>query len=304
MRGRIVPGLLSFLLFVLSLMPKGMCVAVCKGMAGLWYAMDRKHRRKVLFDIDRTPLAKLSAKEKVKICRGMYRHLGIMLAEISKFRSWPAERVKECLHVPDVERLRQVAGQGGCIFITAHFGNWELSGMAAPLHGIPLAALARPLKDSSIDAMLNRGRERFGQKILVKFNAMLEVVRALRSGYNMGLLIDQDAERECIFVPFLGENAGTLIVPAKLACRLGVPVYCMMAHRVAPFKHEVKVIGPLTLPTGDDAVRETAIMFNEVIGAEIMEHPEQWLWLHHRWKTADRRGLTSASGYNKDMKTG
>jgi Kdo2-lipid IVA lauroyltransferase/acyltransferase len=296
MRFRTEFYLTCILLAGLGILPKSLAVWSAKRLAAIWRALDGKHREKILRDIERTPLKSLSQAEKAELVRKVYEHYGIMLAEVAKFRKWDADQVRDCISFEEGGELAKAASKGGCILITAHFGNWELSGMSLPLHGIPVAALARPLKNSHLDGTLNKLRTRFGQKVLVKFNVMLEVVRTLRAGYNVGMLIDQDAERDCAFVPFLGENAGTLTVPAKLALRLKMPVFCVMSYRIEPFRHKFRVIGPIELPSGEDAIEATAAKFNEIIGSVILEHPEQWLWLHHRWKTADRRGLTKLSG--------
>ncbi len=294
--------LLSTTVRFLGILPAPVTVTICKSIAYLWYVFDRSHHAKILTDIDRTPLSSCSSKQKRKIVRDFYLHLGVSFAEFCKLRRWPADRIIACVDFEDGAELLNVVKEGrGALMIAAHFGNWELTGLSLPLLGVPTAAVARPLDNKRIDGFLVASRTRFGQRILTKFNVMLEIIRNLKAGYCIGVLIDQDAEKDSVFVPFLGEIAGTSTVQAKLAVRYNLPVFCVVAHRIAPFKHKINVIGPIKYPTeGDDAVTKTCEVFNNVLSQVVLEHPEQWLWLHHRWRTADKRGLTAQSK-KKDM---
>ncbi|GAB4163274.1 MAG: hypothetical protein Kow00107_10230 [Planctomycetota bacterium] len=297
MSSRLEFYIMSGLLCFLGLIPKDLSVFAARTLARIWFLIDGKHRRKILRDIDRTPLRELDAKRKEAIAKGVYLHLGTMLAEVSKFRKWSADKVSSCIAFTGGEALLDAVSKGkGALLITAHLGNWELAGMALPLKGVPISSVARPIRNTLLDETLNRLRTRFGQRIMVKFNVMLEIIRELKDGRCVGMLIDQDAERDCFFVPFLGEIAGTVSVPAKLAVKYKLPVFCVTSYRIAPFSHRYRITGPINFPTeGDDAVRITTEVFNNELSEAIMEHPEQWLWLHHRWRGADKKGLTRFS---------
>ncbi len=289
-------ALLKAVLWALGVLPAPVSVLVGKGLALVWYLLDGRHRRKILADIERTPLASLPLREKKRMVRRMYLHYGVMLAELAKFRRWPAERVKACIDFAEGEKLREAAQESNVLVVSAHFGNWELTGMCLPLYGVKMAVVARPLKNPCLDDLLNSIRTRFGQKTMKKFNVMREIIKSMREGYSIGVLIDQDAERDCVYVPFLGETAATLTVPAKLAVKYGMPIFCVVSYRERPFRHRYRIIGPIECPReGDDAVEKACRAFNDAISQVILEHPEQWMWLHHRWRGADKKGLTRAA---------
>ncbi|MDZ7816358.1 MAG: lysophospholipid acyltransferase family protein [Planctomycetota bacterium] len=294
--------LLRCILFLAGLLPASCAVAFGRTLAAVWFAFDAKHRRKILFDIERTPLAKRSEAEKRELVRGVYRHFGTMFGELAKFRRWDFERISKCIDDTELDKLRGREHPNGCMIISAHLGNWELTGMTLPLFGVDVWSVARPLKNKYIDRLLNESRVQFGQHIMEKFNVMLEIVRHLKKGRTVAVVIDQDAEKDAIFVPFLGETAGTLTIHAKLALKYDLPVYCVVTHRLRPFRHRFRVVGPVDYPSeGDDALERTVRKFNDVLSEVISECPEQWMWFHHRWRTADKKGLTRVANERREL---
>ena len=296
--------IIKMLIRVLGFLPKSISVMLGKFLAAVWFMLDGKHRAKILTDINRTSLRELSEEEKKKLVRGVYRHYGIMAAEISKFRRWSAEKVRACISFDERTNLKQELEKGkGVILIGAHLGNWELTGMALPLFDIPICAVARPLKNEDLNAFLSKSRTRFGQVTLSKFNVMLEIIRKLRAGNAIGLLIDQDAEKDSEYVPFMDEIAGTLRIPAKLAVKYKLPVFCLSSYRIRPFEHKYRIIGPIEYPVDSaDPIKDTTEIFNNAMSSVIYENPSQWMWFHHRWRSADKLGLTRLSGKNNDSK--
>ena len=288
--------LLRFFLFIAGILPPTCAVVLGRAFASVWFALDRKHRRKALFDIDRSPLSKLTIAQKKKLVRDVYRHYGTMFGEFAKFRRWDFERISKCVDDSELEKLRGQENPNGCLFISAHLGNWELTGLTLPPFGVDVWSVASPLKNPHIDRLLNKSRVRFGQHIMEKFNVMLEIVRHLKQGRNVAVIIDQDSEKDALFVPFLGETAATLTVHAKLALKYELPVYCVVTQRNKPFRHRFRIIGPVDYPKeGEDALEKTVRKFNDVLSEVILEKPEQWMWFHHRWRTADKKGHTSAA---------
>jgi KDO2-lipid IV(A) lauroyltransferase len=183
------------------------------------------------------------------------------------------------------EHLR--SGRGAVIAI-AHLGNWELAGLAASAEGYPLVSVARPLENPYVNAYLMNVRGLTGQRILLKRGSVREMIRTLREGGLLVILGDQRM-RDGLIVPFLGRPALTARTPATLSLRCEVPVFPVEIYRSEgrPSVHVMSVSSPIR-PEGfsgrADAIEAMTIAINERLGEFVRAHPDQWLWMHRRWK--------------------
>ena len=174
----------------------------------------------------------------------------------------------------------------GTILATAHYGNWELLGLTAPLHGFELLSLARPLDDAALNERLLRLRTLTGQRILSKHNALRPTIKALRNGETVGILMDQNTvRREAVFVPFFGRLAATTPAVATLQQRTGasiLPVFSVPSSR----GYRVVIDAPLEIPdvAESEAMEAITAAATARIEAQIRERPEAWLWMHDRWR--------------------
>ena len=201
----------------------------------------------------------------------------------------PTDVMLSRVHVEGVEHLRRAAAAGrGILVLTAHYGNWELLAAAHGLTGLPLSFVVRPLDDPILDDLAGRFRRRSGAELIVKHRAVREVMQALRRGRMVGILLDQNATRgEGVFVPFFGVPASTSKGLALLALRTGAPVVPVFLRREPDGRHCMDVRPPLPAPPDEDVLTYTAA-FNAAIEAAIRRAPEQWLWMHARWRTRPR----------------
>lgn len=257
---------------------------------GLWYAVGR--RRKVA--LDNLALAfggERSEGERRAIARESFRHLGIMTLECFRLLvRGPAELAGRVV-VEGAEYVEQALGEGGGgIFLTAHLGNWELLAASAfTLKGWPISVVARPLDNPALERLATEFRQRFGLRIIPKRKAAREVLAALRGGGLVGVLLDQNTTvREGVFVPFFGRPASTSKSLALLSRKSGVPVFPVFIRRLQDGRHHIGIHPPILTPRTQDRekdVREGTALFTQAIEASIRQTPEQWLWLHRRWKT-------------------
>ena len=173
--------------------------------------------------------------------------------------------------------------------LTAHLGNWELLALAPVLTGYPLTVVARALDSRTLNVWADRLRGTVGVEVVDKREAMRPVLSALRRGRLVGVLLDQNASRrEGVFVPFFGRLASTSRAVALLALRTHTPVVPAFARRVGPGRHVVTVHPALPLPPTSDleaAVLALTSRCTEVIEEAIRTTPDQWLWMHDRWRT-------------------
>ena len=180
-----------------------------------------------------------------------------------------------------VERARE--GGRPIIVLTGHCGNWELLAAAIGCGGVPLNAVARQQDDPELASLLVRLRARFGVRTLSRGSstAARDLLRTLRAGGAVGLLIDQDTRVDGVWVPFFGRDAYTPIGAAQIARRQRVAVVPSFAERLDDGRHLLRFLPPLALP--DDPVAATALM-TRTIEEQVRRRPEQWVWMHRRWR--------------------
>jgi KDO2-lipid IV(A) lauroyltransferase len=183
---------------------------------------------------------------------------------------------------------------GRALGLSAHLGNWELLSLAHRVTRYPLAVVVRPLDSPALQALAERVRRKAGVEIIAKRGALGPVLGALAAGRIVGVLLDQNAtRREGVFVPFFGRPASTSRALAVLALRTGAPIVPIFTRRDPDGSHRVVVRPPLAPPETSD--REQAVVELTAACARAIEHavresPEQWLWMHDRWRTRPTAG--------------
>jgi KDO2-lipid IV(A) lauroyltransferase len=224
------------------------------------------------------------------VARANFRHLGVTALECCRLFFGPPAAMVQRVRLEGVEHIKSALAEGrGALYLTAHFGNWELLAAAHMLTGLaPLSVVIRPLDNPFLDRLVSRGRER-GQVRLIPKRAALRGVRVvLGRGECVGILLDQHAGRQGVFVPFFGALASTSRSLAVLALKTGAPVVPAFIHRLPDGDHQVTLEPALELVrTGqrDRDVEVNTARFTEVIERHVRTHPEQWFWVHRRWKT-------------------
>ncbi len=193
--------------------------------------------------------------------------------------------------IEGVEHLNAAAKRpGGVLLLTAHFGNWELLGLAHRLSGLPLTVIVRPLDSALLNRLAVRLRARTGTELIAKRLALRPALRALRRGRMVGILLDQNASRdEGVFVPFFGRPASTSRSLALLSVRTGTPIVPVFIHRERDGRHRIVVEPALAKPASnslDAAIAELTAECARRTEAAIRRWPEQWFWLHRRWRTS------------------
>jgi KDO2-lipid IV(A) lauroyltransferase len=184
---------------------------------------------------------------------------------------------------------------GGCIFVTPHLGNWELMPYVSALIGIPLAIVIRPLDNPYLERAIFSSRISSGHFMIPKKNAMFSLERMLRKGKSIGMLPDQKTSRG-LRVKFFGESATVTPVPAMLAIRHGRPVVVVAACRTKdPYFFEGFISDPIWPDPHNTDERSEILRITVEINLKMEEvirrFPEQYLWMHNRWKASDRKPI-------------
>lgn len=184
---------------------------------------------------------------------------------------------------------------GGCIFVTPHLGNWELLPYVSALIGIPLAIVMRPLDNPYLERAISSSRIASGQIMIPKINAMFALERLLRKGKSVGMLPDQSTSRG-LRVKFFGASATVTPIPALLALRHGRPVVVVAACRTDdPYYFEGFVSDPIWPDPNRADERSDIERISREINVKMEEiirkFPEQYLWMHNRWKESDKKPI-------------
>jgi KDO2-lipid IV(A) lauroyltransferase len=273
----------------IRLLPLGAAYALGRGVGRLLHRLDRRHREVALENL-RAAFPEKSEAERRAIALGAFQSFALVAVEMAILgKRLDPHHWREHVEPRNFALVERIVESGrGCVFMTGHFGNWEVLGASMALAGIPFHSVARPIDNPLADRFFVRLREQFGQKIVRKRGALREMVRVLREGGYLGLLADQDARGRGLFVEFFGRPASTEPAPAVLAVKLGVPMLVGFCHRTGRFRFVAEaaaVLEPDPAADRDAEVRRLTQEYTACVEAVIRRHPEQWLWLHRRWKT-------------------
>jgi KDO2-lipid IV(A) lauroyltransferase len=277
------------LLFFFGALPLSIAIPIGQILAclGQWFPKLRRTGERNL----RLAFPELSETERRKLLRACFENLGRLLAVFSRFPKANPERLQRVIDCEGLEHLQAARKNGrGVILFTGHVGAWELSSFALSLFGYPLSFLVRPIDNPKIEALVERARTRLGNRTIDKRSAAREMLQLLKAGGTLGILVDLNTqEREGIFVDFFGVPASTTFMVAKLALRTNgtvLPVF-------APWDNDrrrfiLKIDEPLVIDrTGDEQedVRCLTQSITGVVEKYVRRYPDQWLWIHRRWKT-------------------
>jgi len=278
----------------LGLMPRRMAVSSAIGLSRLAYRSIGGLRRVGMRNLE-IAFPEKSVEERREILKGTFENLGRVLGEVSQFmKTTPAELEKIVDFELDEESRelyhRNKTEKRGVLVTTGHFGNWEMLVFAfAALHE-PMSYLARPIDNPLIEDLTVRIRTRFGNRPINKSNSARLAIKILREGGILGILADVNVHpREGVFVPFFGVPACTTTGAALIALRtdaLIFPTFCIWDATVNRYRFvHGRVIEPIRTGDRDRDILETTAAYTAEIERIYRQYPEQWMWIHKRWKT-------------------
>ena len=230
-------------------------------------------------------LPELTAARHKEIVDGVFRSIARVLVAFAKFPAIGRGNVKQWIRCEGLEHVEAALQKGrGVLFATAHLGNWELSAYAHALLAAPMDVVVRPLDNPLLDALVERRRGLSGNRTIGKREYARAILKALAANRAVGILVDQNAAADAgVFVDFFGVKACAGVGFAKLAARSGAAVIPGFAIWEEAEKRYLLRFRPPVEITGD-AARDTQAVQSE-LERSIREHPDQWLWIHRRWKT-------------------
>lgn len=264
------------------------------GLGALFAALARRDGKRMREHLA-IAFPELPTEERQRLARACWRHLGLAAAELLHLRGRPAAEASARVEVRGFEHVEAARAAGRpVVVLTGHCGNWELISTANSSHGLGLAAIARELDDADLHAFSVGLRRHLGSETIARGSAgsAMKMRKVLKDKGALCLLIDQDIAAESVFVPFFGKPAWTPTAAATLALRLDAVVLPTFCERRPDGNHLLTFHPPLAL--APDATEATAAM-TAAIEAQIRRQPEQWVWMHRRWRRQPAQVLSSTS---------
>ena len=272
----------------LFFLPRPAVLALGRGLGRLAYRISPRHRRIALDNLETAFGKEKTAREREAVARASFAHFGQVTLETIKFSHYSRAHVLDLIEIEGREHLESALAQGkGVLAFSAHYGNWET--IVAALSSVgPFHVLARRLDNRLVDRRLTAVRTRMGGVVIDKMGAARPILRVLRDGGILAIVIDQNVLRsQAVFVDFFGRPAATTPGLASFHILTGaplLPVFCRPRGR----RHVWTILPPLEIPLSgrreEDVLKITGIC-TKMIEDQIRRAPEWWLWLHKRWNT-------------------
>jgi KDO2-lipid IV(A) lauroyltransferase len=275
-----------------SLLPHAARLAIGRSLGSLVYALDARHRKITLANVDLAFGDEKSAGEKRAIAEGAFRHFGAMLFEMITLGRPSWAELEPRFDFEGIERLEEARRRGkGVILVAAHFGNWELHAVA---HGYRLGKLhlvAREQDNPYLNRWLEAIRGISGNEVVYKSRALSQMRKLMREGGTVAIVTDQNVHlQDAIFVDFFGRKAATTPVASWFALRTGaalVPTFC---YPIASGRYRAVYEAPLDAEPYRNMDRDAALAaltqkLASIQESHIRRAPDCWLWMHRRWRT-------------------
>jgi KDO2-lipid IV(A) lauroyltransferase len=231
-----------------------------------------------------------SGREQRRVLFGLFQNLGRMLADFAHFPRMNRDNIERFLVYDGFENYARAQEQGkGVLFLTAHFGNWEISSFAHGLYGYPCNFVVRELDNPLIGALVESYRSRSGGRAIEKTKFGPQVLRAFKNAEAVGILMDQNMLLgEGSFVDFFGRPACTTTAPARLARRTGVPIVLGLViwdKKAKKYRLRFDPVEWIKKDNAEEEILANTANFTHLIEEYVRRYPDHWLWVHRRWKT-------------------
>ena len=288
---QLIYWLVKSLIFVSSLPPRRMWLAFC-GWLGIVYHRFSKQSRSLV----RRHLSiafKEKRKEEIRVLsKNVFRMLGKNAGDILRSSNFQTlEDLEKILVTHGYENFEEANKKGrGVIFLTCHLGAFDLMVTNMALRGLNPNIIGTPLKDERLNDLLWRYRNQHGAVAIARGKETFRMIKVLKSGGSVALLIDQDTKVKSIFVDFFGTPAATPVGATMMAMKTGaavLPTYIYLAEDGMQHMHILPEMAMRITDNEEDDVRYNTQRMTKFIEDQIRKHPAQWVWMHERWKTKE-----------------
>ncbi len=283
-------GLVHVLFALLGFLPRRVRLSAGKGLGLCLYALSPRLRGMALANLDRAFGDASSPAEKTRIARASFAHLGLLLCDSLAFSRIDSGRLERIAVYEGLEHLREAYARGKGVFVfSGHYGNWEMVALLQGYLGLPLAMVTRPLDNPFLESKLHRYRTLSGNVVIHKRGAAREILRAIRQGWGVAIVIDQNVRGEDgIFVDFFGTPASTTPALATLALKTDAPIIPVFGVPLPDGRYRIRYLPRVEYRMTGDRKRDIQGLTQactRIIEEQVKREPEYWVWMHRRWRT-------------------
>jgi len=273
----------------LSLSSDAFRLNLARAAARLYFRLGTR-RRTIAIENLRRAFPELAPPEAIAIARRCAENFGSVFFDFLAASRLSREELSAAVEIEGKDHyLGAVARGRGVFLLSAHFGNWEIGALAAGLLASPIASVVRPLDNPLLDLDLSRLRGKFGNRTIGKKHAAREILREMRAGRTVAILIDQNVlAREAVFVPFFGRAAATSSALALLQKKTDAAVVPVFCRPRGSGRYALRFEAPIVLsglPDAELSVEALTARYTRVAEDAVRAEPELWLWMHNRWRT-------------------
>jgi Kdo2-lipid IVA lauroyltransferase/acyltransferase len=279
----------AFVLIVVKIirwLPRRVAIGGMRGLARLAFTAVKREREKTIRHL--TQALPERSGESRRLAKGVFLTLATAAVDAIRIPKYLPDGLNRLVTVKGRQYLDQATRDGkGVIVLTGHFGCWELMGAWLVNNGYPLKVVAKPTYDPRLDKMIVDTRNAAGYTNIARGKNTREIIRALKDGYSLALLVDQDTSVQGVFVKFFDHWAHTATSPVTLAQKFDIAIVPMFMALRPDFRYELVVEPPIELQTTGDKKCDLIVNTQRVSDAYeriIRAYPDQWAWMHERWK--------------------
>lgn len=284
-----------FLGIIVRWLPARAALAFGDFLGGCAYRFSRRRRQTAYVNLRAALGKEKSPEELARLARMVFLNLGRNFVEVLRIPLLDEQRLRNLVTVEGLEPVEEARRRGeGIVFLTAHFGNWELASLTMAVRGWRMAVLVREQRYTRLNQLLERGRRRWGVRVLNKGADLRDLVRVLKEGETLGALLDQSGGKNSPFVDFFGRPASTPEGTIALAWKRKARIFPVFIVRQADGTHRLCFEPALKMPETEDreaAVHDYLQSFAAVLESYVRRFPDQWLWPHKRWKATPVRKI-------------
>lgn len=274
--------------FCVSRLPRPMALAIGGWLGFLAFSFASQQKRLACEHLRQS--LNLSDERRVKrTARKCFENLGKNVIEFMQFPRMTPKQIQRYVRFEGVQHIENALAQGkGAIILTGHFGNWELLAASIAATIAPLSPIGRELRSPRLNALVTSYREKAGYSTIDRDTGVRQALRCLKNNELLGIVADVDTTVNGVFVDFFGQPAYTPYSPIAFALKTGAAILPSFIIRQPDGSHRAIIEPPLPLKRYD--VKEKELVYNtqkftKIIESYIQKYPEQWIWMHKRWKT-------------------
>lgn len=279
-----------FIIFInfIKILPYKISKHVAIGLGTLIYHLAGKRNKIVKKNLKKAFPGEYTDKELENILKKVYHNLGMTFVEFMLMEKLSGEELSSYIRVEGEENLRRVQEKAdGTIVYTAHFGNWEWQGAYFAVQGYPFTAIVRSQNNPYFNKRINSIRSGKGAEIVPKDISLRKVFKILKQGKYLYILGDQDARSRGWIMDFFGRSASTYPGPVRLAAATGSDILPVFMVREGWMKHRIVIYPSYSIEknAGEGEQKQLLQQLTSLTEDVISKYPDQWFWLHRRWKS-------------------